>query len=112
MIVMAVSLISSTTAGQIQVAQNKLDIEKNSNLAFDSDAKIIVLVQNNKQEAEEAAEKAQIKTEKEIEKIKVNQQKQTVLKVNQEHIIKAIDSMQDVMKDLADEIRESQRRRQ
>ncbi len=104
-ILMAVSLISSTTAAQIQVAQNKIDISENDKAAMNSDAKIILLVQKEVETASAKAEKAHAETEKEIEKLKAKQEKQTALQINQQYLIKGMDSMQDAIKDLAKEIR-------
>ena len=104
-ILMAVSLISSTTAAQIQVAQNKIDISENDKAAMNSDAKIILLVQKEVETASAKAEKAHAETEKEIEKLKVEQQKQTEIRVNQKYMREDMKELKQGFKEILIELR-------
>ena len=105
MIVMAVSLISSTTAGQIQVAQNKADIIENKSAHDKSDASIVLLVQAEVKEAKESAKEAHAEVDKEIEKLKVEQQKQTEIRVNQKYMREDMKELKQGFKEILIELR-------
>ena len=105
MLVMGVSLISSTTAGQIQVAQNKADIVENSQAAFNSDAKIITLLQDRDNEIKKDAEKKFAEAKKEREALEVEQKKQTEIRINQKFIQEDLKEIKSSFKEMLIEIR-------
>jgi len=109
MLVMLVGLISSTTAAQIQVEQNKQDIAENSKSAFASDAKIILLIQNENREIKKTAEAKYSEAKREFDKLKTEQQKQTEIRINQKYIQEDLKEIKSSFKELLIEIRSIKR---
>lgn len=101
----------SAFIGESAVAQYRLtQVEGKTDKMATSEK--VQQIEEDAKEAKKQAEKEFSEAKKERRSLEAEQKKTTVLEVNQSYIIKGMDSMNAVIKELADEIRESRRRRQ
>lgn len=102
LIVIAFGIISTGVTAQVQIEANTKSLETLSE-AVSGDKKE---ARESIKELEKSSEKALEELRIEQRRLEIEQQKQTEIRVNQTHIIKGLEAMQESIKELSREIRE------
>jgi len=105
LIVFFISFIGTSAVAQYRLTEIEGDVKLASKYTDKQDAQIILVARDANDKLKTQTEKDYLENKREIEKLKTEQKQQTVLRINQQYLIKSMDSMQESIKDLAKEIR-------
>lgn len=104
-----VFLVLAAGALQAQVAVNQANISANKTEHNKSDAAIILLVQKETTELKLKTEKEATEAKKERDAIKLEQRKQTEIRINQKYMREDMQELKQGFKEILNELRESKK---